>query len=142
MNVKEIARCAGVSQDTVRFYKRERLVLPQQNPRNGYYVYGREDLRRLCFVRKAHMLGLSLFEIRILLIQTPGNGLSGEDLKTLFTDRLSKFEQDLSELKQLRNDLETTIKSWQHLPEGVPNGYSIQELLRRWSKCQPGQLIA
>ncbi|WP_244264359.1 MerR family transcriptional regulator [Marinobacter algicola] len=133
MRVKEIARCANVSADTVRFYSRERLLRPRQNLRNGYYVYGSEDLRRLRFIREAHKLGLGLEEVKTILTQTTEDGLSNNELKKLFTDRLSRLEQHLIELERLRDDMRASVDVWKHLPEAAPDGYSVQQLIRQWS---------
>ncbi|MEH6563092.1 MAG: MerR family transcriptional regulator [Marinobacter sp.] len=133
MKVKEIARLAGVTPDIVRFYNREGLLRPRQNPRNGYYVYGSEDLCRLRFIRMANKLGLSLYEIKVILSQAMEDGLLSGDLKALFTDRLSWLEQELNELKRLRDDMNAAIEVWQQMPDGAPNGRSVQELIEQWS---------
>lgn len=133
MKVKEIARLAEVTPDTVRFYNREGLLRPRQNPTNGYYVFSSEDLCRLRFIRVANKLGLSLDEIRVILGQTMEGGLLRGDLKSLFTDRLSRLEQELNELKRLRDDMNAAIEVWQQMPDGAPNGHSVQELIDRWS---------
>lgn len=133
MIVKEIARLAEVNPDTVRFYTREGLLRPQQNPRNGYYVYGSEDLRRLRFIRKGHKLGLSLDEIKVILTQTMNDGLASGDLRNLFAERLSRLEQELDELRRLRDDMRIRIEAWKHMPTGAPDGFSIQELIESWS---------
>jgi DNA-binding transcriptional MerR regulator len=133
MKVKEIARLAEVSPDTVRFYNRQGLLRPRQNPRNGYYVYVSDDLCRLRFIRMANKLGLSLDEIKVILSQAMEDGLLSGDLKALFTDRLSRLEQELNELKRLRDDMNAAIEVWQQMPDGAPNGYSVQELIEQWS---------
>lgn len=133
MKVKEIAKLADVSPDTVRFYNREGLLRPRQNPRNGYYVYVSEDLCRLRFIGVAHKLGLSLDEIKVILSQAMEDSLLSGDLKALFTDRLSRLEQELNELKRLRDDMNAAIEVWQKMPDGAPNGHSVQELIEQWS---------
>jgi MerR family transcriptional regulator, Zn(II)-responsive regulator of zntA len=133
MKIKEIVKVAEVSPDTVRFYNRERLLRPRQDPQNGYYVYGSEDLCGLRFVRVANKLGLSLDEIKVLLSQTMDESFASGDLKELFADRLARLEQELNELKRLRDDMKAAIEVWQQMPDGTPNGHSVQELIERWS---------
>jgi len=69
MRVKDIARAAGVTPDTVRFYSREKLLAPSRDPANNYQHFSSDDLRRLRFARKARQLGFSLPEIRDILNQ-------------------------------------------------------------------------
>lgn len=133
MKVKEIARLAEVTPDTVRFYSREGLLRPRQNPTNGYYLFGSDDLCRLRFIRVANKLGLSLDEIKVILSQTMERGMASGDLRELFADRLIRLEQELNELKQLRDDMKASIEVWQQMPDGAPNGHSVQDLIDRWS---------
>lgn len=133
MKVNEIANLAKVSPDTVRFYNREGLLRPRKDPRNGYYVYSSEDLRRLRFVRMANKLGWNLSEIKVILSQGTEDGLAGGDLEKLFTDRLCRLDQELKELERLRDDMKATIQLWRQMPDGVPNGHSVQKLIEQWS---------
>ena len=133
MKVNEIANLAKVSPDTVRFYNREGLLRPRKDPRNGYYVYSSDDLRRLRFVRVANKLGFNLREVKVMLSHGTEGGLAGSDLRELFTDRLCRLEQELTELKRLRDDMKATVQVWRQMPDGAPNGQSVQELIARWS---------
>ena len=67
MGIGELARRAGVPIDTVRYYERNRLVLPAGRKASGYRQYGEAEIARLRFIRRAKGLGFSLDEIRELL---------------------------------------------------------------------------
>ena len=121
---------ADVSPDTVRFYNREGLLRPRKDPRNGYNLYNSEDLWRLRFVRVANKLGFNLREVKVILSHGTEGGLAGSDLKELFTDRLCRLDQELKELKRLRDDMKTTVQVWRQMPDGAPNGHSVQEFSR------------
>ena len=118
MKVNEIANLADVSPDTVRFYNREGLLRPRKDPRNGYNLYNSEDLWRLRFVRVANKLGFNLREVKVILSHGTEGGLAGSDLKELFTDRLCRLDQELKELKRLRDDMKTTVQVWRQMPDG------------------------
>ena len=67
LQIGELAQHAGVSTDTVRYYERLGLLKPAARSTNGYRWYTADDLRRLHFIRRAKLLGLSLDEIRSLV---------------------------------------------------------------------------
>lgn len=136
MKVNEIAKLANVSPDTVRFYNREGLLRPRKDPRNGYYVYSSEDLRRLRFVRMANKMGWNLSEVKVILSQGTEGGLASGDLEKLFTDGLCRLDQELKELERLRDDMKGTIQLWRQMPDGVPNGHSVQKLIEQWGYWQ------
>jgi len=67
MNVSELAKEARISPHVVRFYARTGLLRPGRNPSNGYKVFGKNEVKRLRFIRMAQCLGYSLAEIAELL---------------------------------------------------------------------------
>ena len=69
MRIGELAREAGVTPRTVRYYE-EIGLLPEADERaaGAHREYGDEDLARLReLVRLKHMLGLSLDELRVVM---------------------------------------------------------------------------
>ena len=50
MQIGELAKRAGVSVQTIRFYERQGLLPEPQRKDSGYRIYGEGDLRRLRFV--------------------------------------------------------------------------------------------
>jgi DNA-binding transcriptional MerR regulator len=69
VRIGELAREAGVTPRTVRYYE-EIGLLPESasRPAGSHREYGSEDLARLReLVRLKHMLGLSLDELRVVM---------------------------------------------------------------------------
>lgn len=68
--VADLARTAGVSVDTIRFYQTGGLLpLPGKSGRKA--VYGEEHVERLRLIRSMAAKGLSLKAIRLLLMRDP-----------------------------------------------------------------------
>ncbi len=67
VRIGAFARRAQLSADTIRYYERVGLLQPPTRAANGYRAYGEADLRRVQFIRRAKLLGLSLEEIGTLL---------------------------------------------------------------------------
>lgn len=68
MRIGQVARQAGVSIDTVRFYERRGILTePQREPTSGYRTYPTDASRRIRFIKRAQDLGFTLKEIRELL---------------------------------------------------------------------------
>ena len=60
MRIGELAKTAGLTPDTIRFYEREGLLEAPPRTPSGYRDYGPEVLDDLVFIRKAQLLGLRL----------------------------------------------------------------------------------
>ncbi|MDY6815737.1 MAG: MerR family DNA-binding protein [Pseudomonadota bacterium] len=132
MKVKEIARAAGVSPDTVRFYTREGLLNPARNPDNNYQQYDADDLRRLRFARKARQLGFSLPEIRSILDQADDHHSPCPMVREVFEKRLAEVEREIAELQQLRKRMKSALGIWREMPDGTPDGHTICRLIEHW----------
>jgi DNA-binding transcriptional MerR regulator len=70
MNIGQLARLAGVSIDTIRYYERQFLLAAASRSAAGYRKVGEPDLERLRFIRRSKDLGFSPTEIRELLSLT------------------------------------------------------------------------
>lgn len=67
LQIGEIARLAGVTPKTVRYYTRLGLLPEPQRTESGYRLYSARDLLRLHRIRQLQGLGLSLAHIKELL---------------------------------------------------------------------------
>ncbi len=68
MQIGDLAKSAGVTVQTVRFYERKGLLpSPPRIKDSGYRVYSETDLRRLQIVRQTKRLGFSLDETKSIL---------------------------------------------------------------------------
>ena len=103
LTIGKLADEGGVGVETVRFYQRKGLLeTPARN--GGIRHYGKEDLRRLRFIRKAQAAGFSLAEIRELI------GLDASQdhqrARELARERITALEERIRELQQARDSLQ------------------------------------
>ena len=107
--IGKLARQAGVSIDTVRYYERTGLLAPGARLASGYRKYGALELARLRFIRRAQKLGFSLKEIRVLL------GLSAkrnvEQIRRTAETKLADVESRISDLARVRDGLALLIEA-------------------------------
>ena len=67
MTIGQVAREAGLSVETIRFYERRGLIPEPERTPSGYRKYSAAILAQIKFVRHARDLGFSLNEIAELL---------------------------------------------------------------------------
>ena len=63
----QLAKLAGVSVETIRYYERLGLIDEPQRLKSGYRQYSAEYVSRIRFIKRAQGLGFSLQEISELL---------------------------------------------------------------------------
>lgn len=111
MNIGELAKRAGVSIDTIRYYEKE-AVLPKPlrlGTGAGYRRYSDEDVARLEFIRRAKALGFSLSEITDLLALSGNAQADMSAVTTAVRQHLQTVKTKLAELERIRFGLEALI---------------------------------
>jgi len=106
MNIGTAAREAGLPTKTVRYYADIGLVTPRRRGENGYREYGLSEVMRLRFVRRARAFGFSVEECRELLRLFADRNRRSSDVKRLTLERVERLDEQLRELKALRDDLQ------------------------------------
>jgi len=61
--IGQLAKAAGVSVETVRFYERRGIIARPPRPRVGWRQYGNDALIMIRYVKLAQELGLSLADV-------------------------------------------------------------------------------
>ena len=107
MGIGAIARRAGVSIDTIRYYERNGLLAPAARLTSGYRRYDELQLARLRFIRRAQELGFSLKDVRELL------GLSRQRdvarVKRAAEAKLADVRKRIAALERVRDGLAALI---------------------------------
>ena len=63
MRIKQVEDMLGIDRETVRFYIKEGLISPRQDP-NGYREYSDEDIKQLKKILVMRDLEISIADIR------------------------------------------------------------------------------
>ncbi len=107
IGIGTLAKRAGVSIDTVRYYEKSGLLAPQARLPSGYRRYGDPQVARLRFIRRAQELGFSLRDISGLL------GLSGQRdvarIKRSAERKLAEVNKRIAALQRVQGALSTLI---------------------------------
>jgi MerR family copper efflux transcriptional regulator len=107
IGIGTLAKRAGVSIDTVRYYEKSGLLSPESRLASGYRRYGDEQVYRLRFIRRSQELGFALKDIRELL------GISKQrdvaKVKRAAEKKLADVEARLVALTRMRDGLATLV---------------------------------
>ena len=109
MTIGQVAKRAGVNIQTVRFYERKGLVLPERRTDSGYRMYTAEAVRRILFVRHAQEMGFSLREIEDLLSLRIDPGMTCADVKIRAETKRTEVERKIDKLSHMQKALEMLV---------------------------------
>jgi MerR family transcriptional regulator, mercuric resistance operon regulatory protein len=103
LQIGEVAKRAGVSIDTLRYYERVRLLPPATRSSGGFRLFPPELIERVRFIKQAQELGFSLDEIRGLL--ATGGAEECQRVRDLLERKLSELDERLKSMRHFRSVL-------------------------------------
>lgn len=112
--IGQTARQLGVSPHTLRYYEKIGLLAPVAKDTGGRRNYRTADIERIRFVKRAQRMHFSLDEIKQLLnleqLEASPTASPKQDAQELVRSKLSAIEENLTELKRLKKDLNGMLK--------------------------------
>ena len=106
MLIGEVAQRSGVTAKTLRFYEDRGLLPDPGRTQSGYRDYAQEAVDRVSFIKEAQAAGLTLTQIKEILVIRDDGEPPCEHVTELVDQRLAEVEQRLRELRQLRTQLQ------------------------------------
>ncbi len=116
MRIGQLAKRAGITTDTIRYYEREGLLPPAARTVSGYRDYDAGVLDDLRFIKKAQASGLKFSDDREVMQIEKGGREPCDHVRATVTARLAEVEERLRELRSLRSALKGTLTRLDRAP--------------------------
>jgi MerR family transcriptional regulator, mercuric resistance operon regulatory protein len=109
LRIGTVAKRAGVSVDTIRYYEKRNLLPRALRSEGGFRLFEVETIERVRFIKQAQEMGFSLEEIRALLT---GGGL-GEcrKMRDLLETKLKEIRQRMKALRSFTHTLSRHLRA-------------------------------
>ena len=106
MRIGELAARSGRTAKTIRFYESAGVLpAPARRP-SGYREYEESAVDRLTFVKAAQAAGLTLAEIRDIIVARDGSGAPCEHVVALLDTHAADLDRRIAELTALREQVQ------------------------------------
>lgn len=105
MLIGELARRSGVSTKALRFYEDQGVLAPPARTASGYRDYGEAAVERLAFVAAAQSAGLTLAEIRDVILLREGGVAPCSHVVGLVEAKSRAVARQIAELRALQREL-------------------------------------
>lgn len=109
LSIGQVARQAGLTVETIRFYEKQRLIDAPGRSEAGYRQYPEDTVRRLRFIQRAKKAGFTLKDIAELLALRGREDASCADVKLQASAKLEDVERKIRDLECIRDALEQLI---------------------------------
>lgn len=103
--VGEVSRRLGLNPQTLYFYERIGLMPSPKRTTGGYRLYDRADLERLSFITQAKALGVSLDDIKELLMLQDRQQLSCQEVYARLVKKVEQIDEMIAKLQTLKAQL-------------------------------------
>jgi MerR family mercuric resistance operon transcriptional regulator len=105
LKIGQVAKLAGISVETVRFYERQGLLENPPRKKSGYRQYPQEAVSRICFIKKAKEVGFSLKEIKELFLLRLDSTATCENVRSRAEAKICDIEQKIQALQKMKQAL-------------------------------------
>ncbi|MVW72953.1 MULTISPECIES: Cd(II)/Pb(II)-responsive transcriptional regulator [unclassified Bordetella] len=105
MKIGELAKTAGTTVETVRYYEKEGLLPEPERTLSNYRSYGAAHLERLRLIRNCRALDMTHEEIRTILQLADDHQAGCGPINELFEAHIAHVEVRIKELTQLKTQL-------------------------------------
>lgn len=122
MQSSELARLAGVSVDSLRYYERNRLLPAVQRSSAGCRLFPPEAFMRVQMIRGALSVGFSIKELGQIFTVRDYGGTPCHQVRKLGTGKLGLIESQIKDLQSRRRELRKTLIKWDRLLKQTPHG--------------------
>ncbi len=107
LTIGGLAKEAGVSVETIRFYQRRDLLPEPDRPLGSIRRYNMTDITRIIFIKSAQRLGFSLNEVAGLLKLADGGQC--DEAKELAEHKLTDVQSRIADLRRIELALQELI---------------------------------
>lgn len=118
LTIGQLAKRGNVSTSLLRYYEKEKLLIPSTRSESGYRLYSPDSERALRFIRSAQRYGFSLNDIRLIVSSGTDNKSSDNKIINIAEHRFLEIERRITEMLVLRHELELFLDD---LTEHVDN---------------------
>ena len=116
-SVADAARTVGLSTSTLRYYENQGLVRPQRNL-SGYREYTPKDLRRLIFLTRMRLSGMSMSDLKSYIELVDQGPATIPERRQLMLDHRARIVRQQRELTLALEATDYKIATYGGHPEG------------------------
>ena len=113
MMIGEFSRATGLSADTIRFYVRRGLLVPETSTKGGanpYQIFTQEHVKAARMIRMGQSLGMPLKEIAAINAEYQAGGMTRERSIAIMEGQLAKLEETAAELETMTGYLRRKLR--------------------------------
>ena len=113
MRIGDLARKAGTTMRTIRYYEQLGLIAPVARTKGGFRLYEEDDLRKLRVIKNLQHLDTPLAQVKALLDERHQGRIASEiapGIASLLQRQLQEMEGRIAQYRAMQASLRETIE--------------------------------
>lgn len=114
LKIGELSKIAGITVRTIRYYEELGLITPTELSVGGFRLYSENDLNRILFLKRFKELGLSLEEIKTLILGSQPGETKSQRINASYSmleNQLKKIIDKITELQKSKEIIEKGLET-------------------------------
>src|SRR5215470_19767602 len=107
--IGRLAKEAGVTVETVRFYERCGLLRQPAAPLSGWRIYDPSAVWIIHYIKLGRQLGFSLSELKALLANVGAGRRFCTSIQRAYEEKIELVEQKIHQMKAMRRELRKAL---------------------------------
>jgi MerR family Zn(II)-responsive transcriptional regulator of zntA len=113
MRIGDLARRAGTTMRTIRYYEQIGLIAPVTRTRGGFRLYEEDELRKLRLIKNLQLVDTPLSQVKAFFDQRRRGRVASDiaaGLSALLEEQLQVVEQRIAQFRAMEASLRETIE--------------------------------
>lgn len=111
--IGQISKITGLSEHTIRFYEKEKLIPKINRNKNRIRIFSEEDLNWVNIVKCFRDTNMSIDDIKKVVLLYEEGEHTLEERKSLIENHRQKIESQIQELKQYLNRIDDKLDMYE-----------------------------
>ncbi len=111
--IGQISKITGLSEYTIRFYEKEKLIPKINRNKNRIRIFSEEDLNWVNIVKCFRDTNMSIDDIKKVVLLYEEGEHTLEERKSLIENHRQKIESQIQELKQYLNRIDDKLDMYE-----------------------------
>jgi DNA-binding transcriptional MerR regulator len=112
MRIGDLAKRAGTTMRTIRYYEERGLIAPARRSKGGFRLYEDGELRKLHLIRSLQLLDIPLADVKALFDERQRGRVGAEiapPIQQVLRQQLAGMERRISQYRAMQESLRETI---------------------------------
>ena len=113
MRIGDLAKKAGTTMRTIRYYEQLGLIAPAARSRGGFRLYEEEELRKLRLIKNLQLVDTPLAQVKAFFDQRQRGRVASDiapGIRRLLEEQLREVEHRITQYQAMESSLRETIE--------------------------------